>query len=1026
MTINSNGTRLASGGLDGYIKIWDVQTINLFFRLLEQGTLAAKSKKTQVLSAPSSHDLNNATVATAATTSVETDHKDLDLPDKSLCRPLCSMSRHNGVVTSLKFSPDGRWLASGSDDKIVLIWEKDDTQRPKAFGVEQEDLEHWTVRKRLVAHDNDIQDICWSPDGNLLVTVGLDRSIIIWNAITFERIKRYDIHQSMVKGIVFDPANKFFATASDDRTVRIFRYHKKLNEYNKYEFQMEHVVVDPFKKSPLTSYFRRMSWSPDGQHIAVPNATNGPVPSVAIINRGNWGSDVSLIGHEAPVEVCSFSPCLFQVLDSLDDEKKTEELKFQTILATGGQDRTLAIWSTSNSKPIVVCLDIVYNSITDICWSPDGETLYFSCLDGSITCVRFEIGELGKVISADLIDKQLNKYGTDRESTILPESVEQLQLEEKAKDARALSLRLMMPLQNRPQKGSDTKAAATATPLNLTLKTAPGPTPISATAKQPSSQVLVPSVAIDTARLRKQIVTITKSGKKRVAPLLVSSSSSSSSSSAISSSSSSSYSHLSNAALTQSLSSSLPNSSSSKPREEVFALKKRKLLANSSKLSHPTYNLPKAGISTVVCGIKRRDLINATVSEEQQGMNNDFDDLSGVALQDNTNNNASQLSESALRRLKNKEKRKILEKRYPTTFRDVTHLPQRLFNSVALQNRELSKIYKAYANNKDVLSEISAGSSIEFDEDLVFSVVLAKINHKQIANADLMLDDVGNITTTIEIRNGKPWSMVECDHNLVDRDFDDPTKVVVYNNDPNDNENKRQFTLFFPFRIQLVMPIVDEHEDGGEIGNNGKSVSLRFFLLFSFNGSIQIVSAQSGRYILPTIELHENVVFAKYRKDHLLVLTRSGLFYGWNLRTLKAYMKRVSIAPVLNSTDLSEMSNRSILAPIVKSIEMNDTNGLPYVLTDASSSIYGYSLDMRCWVNIFDSWYYNVADETCLKNISIDLGFREIFMRLEMQQKEDALMGKINTYTFPKESEDIRNKLKDVMQTRLEESVELI
>ena len=57
------------------------------------------------------------------------------------------MSRHNGVVTSLKFSPDGRWLALGSDDKICLIWEKDNTQIAKLFGTDEHDLEHWTVRK---------------------------------------------------------------------------------------------------------------------------------------------------------------------------------------------------------------------------------------------------------------------------------------------------------------------------------------------------------------------------------------------------------------------------------------------------------------------------------------------------------------------------------------------------------------------------------------------------------------------------------------------------------------------------------------------------------------------------------------------------------------------------------------------------------------------------------------------------------------------------------------------------------------
>ncbi|EGW33583.1 uncharacterized protein SPAPADRAFT_66526 [Spathaspora passalidarum NRRL Y-27907] len=844
VSVNQDGTRLASGGLDGTIKIWDTATIDSFVKM--------------------------------ATTDTKKSKQDPTLPDKSLRRPLCSMSRHNGVVTSVKFSPDGHYLASGSDDKICLIWERDETPR-KQFGVEEPDLEHWTVRKRLVAHDNDIQDICWSPDGTLLVTVGLDRSIIIWNGITFERVKRYDVHQSMVKGIVFDPANKFFATASDDRTVRIFRYYKKLNEYNNYEFQMEHIVTDPFRKSPLTSYFRRMSWSPDGQHIAVPNATNGPVPSIAIINRGNWGTDVSLIGHEAPVEVCSFSPRLFQI------DKKEDS--FQTILATGGQDRTLAVWSTCNSRPLLVAQDIVDSSITDICWAPSGETLYFGCLDGSITVVEFEKGELGDVVSDDVIGAQLTRYGADRESMIFPESVEQLVLEEKTIPG--------------PKK-KDPTPIQIASPVVSTPVVAKVATPIA------------PSKSDDHVKLRKQTVTITKSGKKRVAPLLVSAS-------------------------------SAPPTNIQQQWQPPSKQQKHKI----SKVSQSNYLLPRLGLQTSVYGTKQRTT-TAHAPQQEVEDDNDIDDIGDNAAANGTSGTTT-VSDAALKRQKNRYKRRMMERRYPHSFKFVSTLPEMLFNNHMLVNGEINRIYKSYS--KDLTSDISSGTAVEIDEDLLFSVVFSHVVHMQPSN-DVLSQEEKVVSTSVEVRNGKPWKLEDDEFEYNDKvDFDDPTRVIVYDNTDATN---RKFNLFFPYRIQHVLPIL--------VGDE-----LKYFVVASCQGTIQILSS-TGRFVCPSFEIGETIISMMYRNTYLVILTSRGLFYSWNLESMKFQLTRVSIAPILNMVEITGESGdlrkpTSFVLPGVKCIDVDPRNGTPLVVLEQGWDVFGYNLDLKSWIKIIDGWYFSANEE---------------------------------------------------------------
>lgn len=925
---------MASGGLDGKVKIWDLQSI-LNYKVTEPSDIPPEADNLSLrMEEPSSNVLQ---------------------------RPLASMSRHNGAVTCVKFSPDGRFLASGSDDKIVLIWEKDEEQpRPKQFGEAEADLEHWTVRKRLVAHDNDVQDICWSPDGSLLITVGLDRSIIIWSGVTFERIKRYDVHQSMVKGVVFDPANKFFATASDDRTVRIFRYYRNSNDSSGgYEFQMEQIIMDPFKKSPLTSYFRRMSWSPDGQHIAVPNATNGPVTSVVIINRGDWAHDVSLIGHEAPCEVCSFSPRLF---------RRGSSPNLTTILASGGQDRALAVWSTSATRPLVVAEDIVESSITDICWTPSGEALFVSSLDGTITCVIFDKNELGEVVSEDENVSQLLRYGGDRDSAIFAESIDQLKLESIA-STNTLNI----------------SAAIKEERIEHT------PAPVQVTTPQPST----PSPVINNLTPKQvnkltQSVKITKDGKKRVTPILVS---------------------------------TYKDKSNQKP----VVARINKSFDISSKVSQTSYYLPRLGLQTSVHGLRlrahRAGLSNGQKEDDQDNDNED------MGLDDPTYAQIQTHSTTSHRKRLRKYRRSLIIQKYPTPFKMISSLPEMLFSNRSVMNHELSKLLQ----NKEVTplsnSDILNATALEsIDENLVFQVVVSAIKHeKSLTIEDAQLSSPELVTSIVEVRNGPSWP--DDDETLSTDfsqrlDFQDPTQVIVTNSEADTNKS---YILYFPYKIQQVFPVV-------------LNKILVYYILISFDGTIQIIHAESGNYFLPGIELGNNVVLCKQEGHHVLLLTSLGLIYCWKFlglggsKGLTSVLKGVSIAPILNCETTFEIPKLgtkekekktatvpNVLVENVRAIELDGNTGMPYVVLERSNNVYTYSTQMRVWMKAIDSWYYLAMNKNEIAGTNASHVATDLVNRTYHTTQENIQKGQKGQYLF----DESNAELKLVMLLRFKELLEM-
>lgn len=384
----------------------------------------------------------------------------------------------------------------------------------------------------MIGHDNDVQDIGWSYDGTILVSVGLDSKVVVWSGFTFEKLKTLSNHSSHVKGITFDPANKYFATASDDRTIKIFRFTSPTQNYSAHDavnnFVLETTIAAPFVSSPLTTYFRRCSWAPDGQHIAAANAVNGPVSAIAIIERGTWGGDTTLIGHEAPVEVCAFSPRLYGSDPNPRPGPDAHPGSSTTVIACGGADKCLSIWTTSSPRPLIVAQDIANKPISDICWSPDGMSLFATTLDGAIFVVVFEAGELGYPKSIEENDRSLSKFGTSRKGLGFPETTDALLLEEmsKAGELKGVEGRMgaLMGDSAAPATNGATTNGTTTTAVVVT-ETNGNSTATAATNGEAAAAAQEKKDEQNQAKLErlKNRVEITKDGKKRIRPLLVSS-----------------------------------------------------------------------------------------------------------------------------------------------------------------------------------------------------------------------------------------------------------------------------------------------------------------------------------------------------------------------------------------------------------------------------------------------------------------------------------------------------------------------
>lgn len=235
---------------------------------------------------------------------------------------------HSGKVWSAAFSPDGKYVATVSDDKKIRIWDSYSGQ---------------LVKSPLEVHAAWVRSVDFSPDGQYLAAASGDQTVSIWNTATWQNVLTLRGHLSSVWSVGFSPDSQRIVTASEDKTIKIW------------DVQTGHTL------STLQGHTNRVNFamfSPDGKRIASASDDR----TVRIWDASNGQQVLRIEEHWNWVRAAVFSP---------DGQR----------IVTASDDRTVRILDSTTGRPIVR-FQSHPEWVRFAVFSPDGKHVLTACDDG--------------------------------------------------------------------------------------------------------------------------------------------------------------------------------------------------------------------------------------------------------------------------------------------------------------------------------------------------------------------------------------------------------------------------------------------------------------------------------------------------------------------------------------------------------------------------------------------------------------------------------------------------------------------
>ncbi|HEV3023570.1 MAG TPA: WD40 repeat domain-containing serine/threonine-protein kinase, partial [Pirellulales bacterium] len=252
-------------------------------------------------------------------------------------RELQCFTGHSGWVRSVAAAADGRFALSGSDDKIVRLW----------------DLENRCELRRLSGHTAAVMSVAFSPDGRRAVSGSWDGTVRVWDVIKAKEFRRFEGDWHAVKSVAFAPNGRLALAGTDDNVAHLWDLDngRELARFEGHGDLVQCLVFAP------------------GGAVAVSGSDDSTLRFWDVETGREIGK---LQGHTDAVTSVAFAPDGRRVL-------------------SGSSDKTARLWDPESVREIR-CFDGHSNWVNSVAFGPGGTTVLTGS-GGDISDGQFHEGD---------------------------------------------------------------------------------------------------------------------------------------------------------------------------------------------------------------------------------------------------------------------------------------------------------------------------------------------------------------------------------------------------------------------------------------------------------------------------------------------------------------------------------------------------------------------------------------------------------------------------------------------------------